>query len=63
VVWLSLDERDIDPALFWTYVVAALRTAELEVGAGALALLQPPQSSTDAVLATLVNDLSALGAT
>ncbi|WP_138731504.1 LuxR C-terminal-related transcriptional regulator [Modestobacter excelsi] len=58
VAWLSLDERDNDPAVFWTYLVAALRTAAEKVGAGALALLQSPQSSTDAVLATLVNELS-----
>jgi len=60
VAWLSLDERDNDPALFWTYLVAALQTAADGVGAGALALLQSPQSSLDAVLPTLVNDLSAI---
>ncbi|MGY1680542.1 LuxR C-terminal-related transcriptional regulator [Geodermatophilus sp. SYSU D01176] len=60
VAWLSLDQRDNDPAVFWTYLLAALRTAAPEVGAGALALLQSPQASTEAVLATLVNDLSAL---
>ena len=26
VAWLSLDQRDNDPALFWAYVVAALNT-------------------------------------
>ena len=26
VAWLSLDQRDNDPALFWTYLVAALKT-------------------------------------
>ncbi|WP_138756881.1 LuxR C-terminal-related transcriptional regulator [Modestobacter altitudinis] len=61
VAWLSLDERDNDPTVFWTYVVAALRSAAEGVGAGALALLQSPQSSTDAVLATLVNELSEIG--
>ena len=58
--WLSLDRRDNDPALFWTYLVAALQTAAPEVGAGALALLQSSQSPIDAVLATLLNDLSAI---
>src|SRR3954447_11122523 len=52
VAWLSLDQRDNDPALFWTYLVAALRTVAPDVGAGALALLQSPQSPADAVLAT-----------
>jgi LuxR family maltose regulon positive regulatory protein len=60
VAWLSLDERDNDPALFWRYVVAALRTAVPAVGAGALSLLQTPQSSMDAVLATLLNELDAV---
>jgi LuxR family maltose regulon positive regulatory protein len=57
VAWLSLDERDNDPVLFWSYVVAALQTAVPGVGAAALALLHSPQPSTEAVLATLLNDL------
>ncbi|MGY1781974.1 LuxR C-terminal-related transcriptional regulator [Geodermatophilus sp. SYSU D01036] len=60
VAWLSLDERDNDPALFWTYLITALQTAVPEVGTGALALLQSPQSSLDAVLATLLNEISAV---
>jgi LuxR family maltose regulon positive regulatory protein len=60
VAWLSLDQRDDDPASFWTYVLAALRTAVPGIGADAHALLQSPQWSTEAVLATLLNDLSAL---
>jgi LuxR family maltose regulon positive regulatory protein len=60
VAWLSLDERDNDPALFWTYLVAAVRRAAPELGAGTLAQLQSPQSPLDAVLATLVNELSAV---
>ena len=55
--WLSLDQRDNDPALFWTYLVAALQTAAPGVGAGALSLLQSPQPPIEAVLATLLNDL------
>jgi LuxR family maltose regulon positive regulatory protein len=58
--WLSLDRRDNDPALFWTYLVAALRTAAPGVGASALALLQPPQAPTEAILTTLLNDLGAV---
>jgi LuxR family maltose regulon positive regulatory protein len=55
--WLSLDQRDNDPALFWTYVIAALQTAAPAVGAGALSLVASPQSSMEATLATLLNDL------
>ncbi len=60
VAWLSLDARDNDPALFWAYLLAALQTAVPAVGAGAAALLSSPQSSTEAFLATLVNDLAAV---
>ncbi len=57
--WLSLDQRDNDPAVFWTYLVAALKTAAPGVGAGALSLLQSAQPPIEAVVATLLNDLSA----
>jgi len=55
---LSIDETDNDPALFWRYVVAALRSvAGKKIGAGALALLESSQTPADAVLTTLINDL------
>ena len=43
--WLSLDRGDNDPASFWTYVVAALRTVEPAIGASGVALLQESQPS------------------
>ncbi|WP_344191482.1 LuxR C-terminal-related transcriptional regulator [Acrocarpospora corrugata] len=58
--WLSLDQRDNDPPLFWTYLVTALKTAAPGVGANALSLLRSPQTPVEAVLATLLNDLDAL---
>jgi len=60
VAWLSVDQRDNDPALFWTYVVTALQAAEPAVGAGALALLQSDRPSTETVLSSLLNDLAGL---
>ncbi len=60
VAWLSLDQRDNDPALFWTYLVGALKTAGQGVGASALSLLQSHQPPSEAALATLLNDLDAL---
>jgi LuxR family maltose regulon positive regulatory protein len=42
--WLSLDQRDNDPALFWIYVVTALNTT-YGVGADAITLLQSSQES------------------
>ncbi len=60
VAWLSLDQRDNDPMLFWTYLVAALNTGAPGVGAGALSLLQPPQPPNEAGLIALLNDLDAI---
>lgn len=56
--WLSLDQRDNDPVVFWTYVLTALQGTAPRVGAGALALLQEPHASLDEVLTTLVNELA-----
>ena len=55
VAWLSLDKSDNDPALFWTYLIGALRRAADGVdgvGGPALTLLQSPQPPMEAVLAT-----------
>ncbi|MFY9930781.1 MAG: LuxR C-terminal-related transcriptional regulator [Streptosporangiaceae bacterium] len=60
VAWLSIDQRDNDPALFWTYLIAALNTGVPGVGAGALALLQPSQPPGEAGLVALLNDLDAI---
>jgi LuxR family transcriptional regulator, maltose regulon positive regulatory protein len=57
--WLSLDQQDNDPALFWTYLVAALKTAVPGIGGGALSFLESPQPPMDVLRATLINDLGA----
>jgi LuxR family maltose regulon positive regulatory protein len=59
--WLSLDRGDNGLVTFWTYVIAALRTAAPGVGEDALALLQAPgPPPIETVLTTLLNDLSAV---
>jgi LuxR family transcriptional regulator, maltose regulon positive regulatory protein len=58
--WLSLDRRDSDPAVFWSYVVAAVRKVEGDVGAGALGVLQTTPTALEAVVTSLLNDLAAL---
>jgi LuxR family maltose regulon positive regulatory protein len=59
--WLSLDRGDNDPASFWAYVIAALRTVAPGVGESALALLDAPQRPpVEAVLTPLLNDLAAV---
>jgi LuxR family maltose regulon positive regulatory protein len=57
VAWLSLDRRDNDPSLFWTYVVTAMRTAVDGLGSDALQLLSSSSPSTEAALGALLNDL------
>ena len=59
VAWVSLEETEQEPGLFWTYVVTALDAAAPGVGAGALSLLQGAHPPIDAVLATVLNELSA----
>jgi LuxR family maltose regulon positive regulatory protein len=55
VAWLSLDARDNDPVLFWTYVVTALQSAVAGIGAAALQLLAS-SSGVEAAVAAVLND-------
>jgi LuxR family maltose regulon positive regulatory protein len=57
--WLSLDDGDNDRVRFWDYFIAALRTLQPATGETALTLLHSPQPySTEAMLTTLINDLT-----
>ncbi|HEX5615535.1 MAG TPA: LuxR C-terminal-related transcriptional regulator [Acidimicrobiia bacterium] len=58
VAWVSLDERDDDPAPFWTYVLAALDAAVPGLGANVREQLE--HTPTEAMLAMLVNELHGL---
>ena len=59
--WLSLDQSDNDPALFWAYFIAALRTVRPGVGEKTLSLLQLPQSPPiEALLGTLLNEINTI---
>ncbi len=61
VAWVSLDEGDNDPALFWAYVITALQTIQPGLGDEALALLQVAQSPPlSAILTGLLNELAEL---
>jgi LuxR family maltose regulon positive regulatory protein len=60
VGWLSLDEDDNDPARFFLYAVAALRSVEPELGAQALAAHRAPGAGlVEVVLPILLNELAA----
>ncbi|MBA3641774.1 MAG: tetratricopeptide repeat protein [Acidobacteria bacterium] len=57
--WVSLDQSDNDPALFWTYVITALQTMRSRVGVNALSVLNAPQPPPiEAVLTILINELT-----
>ncbi len=59
--WVSLDQSDNDPALFWAYFIAALQTVRPGVGESALSLLHSPQPPPiEAVLTTLINEINAI---
>jgi LuxR family transcriptional regulator, maltose regulon positive regulatory protein len=58
VAWLSLDESDNDPVIFWSYIVTALHTQQKEIGKQALTLLQASQPDQETALTLLVNDLT-----
>src|SRR3954452_696405 len=59
VAWLALDPGDADLRVFLTHLVAAVQTAEPQVGADAAALLERG-APTDAVLVSVINDLDVL---
>lgn len=60
VAWLSLDDRDNDPALFWTYFVTALRAVVPGLGEAALPLFASPAAAASAALPALLNEIETL---
>ncbi len=59
VAWVSLDEGDNEPVLFWTYVLTALENQQQGLCASLLAHLQTQRAPTPVryVLQTLINTL------
>jgi len=59
VVWLALDEDDNDPARFFLYLVAGLRTVCPNLGGATLDLVSSPRAAAAAALVTpLINELA-----
>jgi len=58
--WLSLDRGDNERVVFWSYVVAALRSALPGFGDAATSLLDAPSPPMATVLTSLVNELAAV---
>lgn len=56
--WLTLDEQDNDPILFWRYLVAALQVVDARLGTRAQAVLaSPTRVSLETAVTLLINDL------
>lgn len=61
VAWVSLDQSDNDPAVFWSYLITALQHIQPGLGERSLTLLQSPQPPPiESVLMTLLNELTAV---
>jgi LuxR family maltose regulon positive regulatory protein len=61
IAWVSLEQNDNDPAIFWTYLITALKDIQPGLGERSLLLLQSPQPpSIESVLMTLLNELAAV---
>jgi LuxR family maltose regulon positive regulatory protein len=56
--WLSLDNGDNDPAVFFSYVISGIQTIDKKFGQSALRLLNSPDSpSVESITSLLINDL------
>lgn len=61
LAWLSLDKADNDFYRFWSHLLAALGVFDREIGEEAqTALLASPSVSINALLTSVINDLSGL---
>lgn len=59
IAWLTLDERDKDPARFLTYLVAALQNVKPGIGLNLQTILQSPQPlQIENILTLLINEIS-----
>jgi LuxR family maltose regulon positive regulatory protein len=59
--WLSLDQRDNLASSFWSYLIAALQTAEPHIGTNATLLLESPRPPViEALLTVLLNELNVM---
>ena len=61
VAWLSLDDRDNDPVVLWSYVIEALQQVCPGIGESALKAIVGSAPIVDVALPRLVNELAAQG--
>jgi LuxR family maltose regulon positive regulatory protein len=60
VAWLSLDEADNDPALFFIYLIAAIQQIDPDIGVDIQSIVEPGVDvPIENLLTALVNDITA----
>ena len=58
VCWISLDERDNDPIIFWQYIVAAFQTISPTIGEVVKSMLDSMSAfATEVVITMLINEI------
>jgi LuxR family maltose regulon positive regulatory protein len=62
IAWVSLDERDTDPSVFWTHLLYAVDRVVPGAATSALARLDSNRPHIDEILSPLVNELSVTAA-
>jgi LuxR family maltose regulon positive regulatory protein len=59
--WVSLDQSDNDPTLFWSYLITALQKVRSAVGRSMLTVLSSPQPPPiEAMVTSLINEITAI---
>jgi LuxR family maltose regulon positive regulatory protein len=59
--WVSLDEGDNDPAVFFSYFIAALRAIEADIGEAPLTVLRSPQQlPLRSAVTILINEIASI---
>jgi LuxR family maltose regulon positive regulatory protein len=59
--WLSLDEGDNEPVRFFTYLIAALQSIDVEIGHSVQGWLEAPQPpALEQLATTLINEIAAV---
>lgn len=59
VAWLTLDQSDNDPTVFWSHVMAALQAVDSQLGADMMSGLEAGAPPSELTLATLLNEFEA----
>jgi LuxR family maltose regulon positive regulatory protein len=58
ITWLSADQDDNDPTIFWSYLIASFQQIHPEIGASAQSLLQSAEAPLlTSIITSIINDI------